>query len=167
MAASHFPRSRAPDPLKLVRADSVVVKAVAQSSGSGIVRKIRIDPRHYPLLCWRWKIDNVLLHADVTRQEKDDAPAPLRDRPRMEQRGASHTVVDSPYSSRIKVIAVENGAARQGSWTAEERNVHEEYKAVFDAEPPLIQSVALMTDTDVTHESATAYFGDIRFRKAP
>ena len=53
----------------------------------------------------------------------------------------------SPYSARIKVIPVENGASRQGSWRTEERNVYEDYRTVFETEPPPIQSVATMTDT--------------------
>jgi len=47
----------------------------------------------------------------------------------------------------------------------EERNVYEDYKRAFREEPPKISGVAIMTDTDNTGESATAYYGDIIFKR--
>ncbi|MER3424856.1 MAG: hypothetical protein C4293_18180, partial [Nitrospiraceae bacterium] len=41
------------------------------------------------------------------------------------------------------------------------------YKRVFGEEPSMISGVAIMTDTDNTGESATAYYGDILFKKEP
>jgi hypothetical protein len=48
----------------------------------------------------------------------------------------------------------------------EERNIDEDYRKAFGGEPPMINGVAIMTDTDNTKESAVAYFGDIVFKKA-
>jgi hypothetical protein len=53
-----------------------------------------------------------------------------------------------------------------GRWQVEERNVYEDYKRAFGMEPPPISGVVIMTDTDDTEESATAYYGDIVFRSA-
>jgi hypothetical protein len=47
----------------------------------------------------------------------------------------------------------------------EERNVLEDYRKAFGEDPPLINGVAIMTDTDNTGESAVAYYGDIWFKK--
>jgi len=60
---------------------------------------------------------------------------------------------------------VESGVERVNQWVSEERNVYEDYKKAFGDEPPLISGVAIMTDTDNTGESATAYYGDIIFNK--
>jgi hypothetical protein len=57
--------------------EAVVVKAVSESSSSGLVREIKINPRDYPLVQWRWKVTNVLHKGDVTRKEGDDYPARL------------------------------------------------------------------------------------------
>ena len=46
------------------------------------------------------------------------------------------------------------------------RNLYQGYKKAFGEEPPLISGVAIMTDTDNTGESATAYYGDILFKKS-
>jgi len=55
--------------------------------------------------------------------------------------------------------------ARLNQWLNEERNIYEDYKKAFGEEPSMISGVAIMTDTDNTGESATAYYGDIVFKK--
>jgi hypothetical protein len=54
---------------------TVVVKAVSDQSASGLTRAISIDPRQYPVLQWRWKVNNILRQGDVTRKDGDDYPA--------------------------------------------------------------------------------------------
>jgi len=55
--------------------DTVVVKAVSAQSASGLMRKISVNPKQYPLLAWRWKVNNVLQRGDVNRKDGDDYPA--------------------------------------------------------------------------------------------
>ena len=55
--------------------DRVVVKAVSYQAASGLTRAISIDPAEYPLIEWRWKVNNVLQKGDVTRKDGDDYPA--------------------------------------------------------------------------------------------
>jgi hypothetical protein len=55
----------------------VVVKAVSRGSSSGLTREVAIDPEEYPIVEWRWKIENVLQKSDVTAKEGDDYPARL------------------------------------------------------------------------------------------
>jgi hypothetical protein len=40
-----------------------------------LIRKIKIDPKEYPIVQWRWKVSNLLQKGDVTRKEGDDYPA--------------------------------------------------------------------------------------------
>lgn len=54
-----------------------VLRARANSSGSGIVREIRIDPRRHPLLAWQWKVMRVLEKGDLKTKAGDDYPARL------------------------------------------------------------------------------------------
>lgn len=76
-------------------------------------------------------------------------------------------IVDNAYTDFAKMIVVRSGSAGVGTWVEEQRNVYEDYKKAFDEEPPLVSGVAIMTDTDNTGESATAYYGDIVFLRAP
>ena len=78
---------------------------------------------------------------------------------------AKDTIVPNPYTERAMMVVVESGAADLNRWVSEERNVYEDYKAAFGDEPSLISGVAIMTDTDNTGESATAFYGDIVFKR--
>jgi hypothetical protein len=54
---------------------TVVVKAVSDQSASGLTRAIAIDPAAYPVIQWRWKVNNVLHKGDVSSKAGDDYPA--------------------------------------------------------------------------------------------
>ena len=53
----------------------VVIKAVSNQAASGLTRALSIDPVEYPLIEWRWKVNNVLREGDVSRKDGDDYPA--------------------------------------------------------------------------------------------
>jgi hypothetical protein len=74
-------------------------------------------------------------------------------------------VVPNAYTDRSMMIVVQSGVENLNAWVEEERNLYYDYKKAFNEEPPMISGVAIMTDTDNTGESATAYYGDILFRK--
>jgi hypothetical protein len=76
------------------------------------------------------------------------------------------TIVASAYTDRSRLIVVESGDENVDRWMEEERNVYEDYRRAFGDEPPLVNGIAIMTDTDNTGETATAYYGDIIFKKA-
>jgi hypothetical protein len=54
---------------------TIVVKAVSEQSASGLTRTLSIDPAVYPVIQWRWKVNNVLDGGDVSRKDGDDYPA--------------------------------------------------------------------------------------------
>lgn len=178
--------------------NEVVVRAVAESSASGLVREIKINSKEYPIVQWRWKVVNTLKKGDVSRKEGDDYSARIYitfeyDPSRLgffdkakyeiirllygqyppigainyiwESKAPAGTMVPNPYTDRVIMIVVESGESRLNQWVSEERNLYEDYKKAFGKEPPLISGVAIMTDTDNTDESATAYYGDILFKK--
>jgi hypothetical protein len=63
---------------RLVKEDGVVVvQAVSEASASGLTREIRVDPREYPVIQWRWKVAALVEKSDVTRKKGDDYPARL------------------------------------------------------------------------------------------
>lgn len=65
-----------PSTYTLVRdGGAVVVRAHAEDSASGLVRRVRIDLAEYPVMAWRWKVDGVIARGDVTRRDGDDYPA--------------------------------------------------------------------------------------------
>jgi hypothetical protein len=178
--------------------DTVVVKAVAEASASGLTREIKINPTEYPIIQWRWNVTNILEKGDVHRKEGDDYPGRIYitfeyDPSKLsffekaeyktiklfygqypplaainyiwESKAPVGTMVPNPYTDRVMMFVVESGEAKLNQWVVEERNVYEDYKKAFKEEPPMISGIAIMTDTDNTGESATAYYGDILFKK--
>ena len=83
-----------------------------------------------------------------------------------ESRAPIGTMVPNPYTDRVMMFVVQSGLERLDTWVTEGRNVYEDYKKAFGEEPPPISGVAIMTDTDNTGESATAYYGDILFSQS-
>lgn len=69
--------------------------------------------------------------------------------------------VPNPYTERVRMIVVESGDEKAGQWLSERRNIVDDYRQAFHEEPPAISGIAIMTDTDNTGESATAWYGDI------
>ncbi len=80
-------------------------------------------------------------------------------------RAPEGTAVPNPYSDKAMMIAVESGDQAAGRWVSERRNILEDFRRVFGKAPPPISGVAIMTDSDNTGESATAWYGDIVFQR--
>lgn len=75
--------------------------------------------------------------------------------------------IDSPYTRRVKMVAVESGSAHTGHWRPARVHVGDDYRRLFGAPPPPLQAVAIMTDTDNTGSDAIAYYADLAFEAAP
>jgi hypothetical protein len=82
-----------------------------------------------------------------------------------ERKAPIGAVIDNAYTDFVKMVVVESGPQKIGVWVDESRNIYEDYKNAFGEEPPLINGVAIMSDTDNTKERVTAYYGDIVFLK--
>ena len=69
----------------------------------------------------------------------------------------------SPFTDRVRVIVAESGDAHLNQWVTVRRNIVDDFRAAFGEDPLQVSGVAVATDTDNTGESATAFYGDIRF----
>lgn len=74
-------------------------------------------------------------------------------------------ITPNPYTDRVMMIVSQSGADSTGRWVDERRNLLEDYRRAFSEDPPLISGIAIMTDSDNTGESATAWYGDIIFSR--
>lgn len=52
-----------------------VVKAESNESASGLTKNIRFNPKEYPYLSWRWKVNKTISETDVTSKSGDDYAA--------------------------------------------------------------------------------------------
>jgi hypothetical protein len=173
----------------------VVVKAMSDASASGLTKAVRIDPKEFPIVRWRWKVENLLQKSDATRKDGDDYPARLYitfeyDPEKVsfgkklkykagqalfgdipigaisyvwETKAQVGAIIDNAYTDFVKMVVVESGPSQIGLWVDESRNIYDDYKRAFGEEPPMINGIAIMSDTDNTKERAIAYYGDIVF----
>ena len=62
----------------LVKEDGrTVVRASANASASGLSQDVRVNPKDFPLLRWRWKVPELIAGADNTRRNTEDSPVRL------------------------------------------------------------------------------------------
>ncbi len=62
-----------------------------------------------------------------------------------------------PFTDFSRLLMCRSRADPLGIWFEEERNLYADYQLAFSAESPLLIGIGIMTDTDNTGESATAY----------
>ncbi len=174
-----------------------VIRAESRKSASGLIYPIEINLTEYPVIEWRWKVQNLIQKGDVYRKAGDDYAARIYitfayDKNRgsfikkakyraarllfgeipiaainyvWDGKAATGTIVANAYTDFVRMIVVESGPEKVGQWVSEAHNLYKDYKAAFGEEPPLVNGVAMMTDTDNTGEEVIAYYGEIRFRR--
>jgi len=76
------------------------------------------------------------------------------------------TIVPNAFTGRVRMIVVDSGEAHVGQWQSYQRNIVEDYRKAFGEDAPAISGVAIMTDTDNTGESATAWYANITLHRA-
>lgn len=74
------------------------------------------------------------------------------------------TVLPSPYTERVRLIALDSSEKQLDRWVDLRRNVREDYRRAFGEEPGDIVGVGIFTDVDANGAPGKAYYGDIRFR---
>lgn len=79
-----------------------------------------------------------------------------------------NTIIPNPRTTRVQMVVASSGAAGVGEWQSLSRNLREDYKRVYGEEPGKLMAYGVLTDTDNTGESVTAWYGDILFKpRAP
>lgn len=73
----------------------------------------------------------------------------------------SRDIVTSAYTARARMILLEQGPAKVGAWAEEEVDIIADYHRAFGTDPPETVTIGIMSDTDNTHGSATAYVTDL------
>jgi len=154
-----------------------ILKARSESSASGLVRKIDIDLTKTPYMNWSWKVDNILTGVDETSKSGDDYAARIyvvisgglffwRTRA-ISYAWASQQPAEqhwpNAFTDHALMIAVQSGQKNVGQWVNEKRNILLDIQNLLGIDKTAINAVAIMTDTDNSKQSATAYYGDIYF----
>ena len=156
-----------------------VLQASSSNSASALIQRIKIDPKEYPVLRWRWKIAATIPSGDARVKNQDDYPARIYVIFPHWFKPLSRTInyiwanklpvgesIPSPYFQRSVMLAVESGNEKAGEWIVEERNLLDDYRRLFGEDPSPVGGIAIMTDTDDTGEEALAWYDDLKFISA-
>lgn len=164
-----------------------VLKAVSQSSASGMAKEKKIDLLKTPYLNWSWKISNKLTNLDETKKSGDDYAArvyvvkdggwKIWNTRALNYVWSSNQPKGSQWDNafvgdKAKMLALQGLNDSIGEWVTEKRNVYQDLIDTFGDKGSAkkneeayryIDAVALMTDTDNSQTDAIAYYGNIFF----
>jgi hypothetical protein len=153
------------------------IRAQSHNAASGLVRKIKVDLTKTPYLHWRWRIDNVLHDVDEKSKSGDDYPARIYvivsggwffwQTRALNYVWSSNQPVGSTwpnaFTGNAVMLAVRSGESPLQKWQSESRNVLQDLSTYLHKSFTQIDAVAIMTDTDNSHQNASAYYGEIYF----
>lgn len=154
-----------------------VLKAISKQSASGLVREIEVDLTKTPYMNWSWKVDSILSDVEETKKSGDDYAARVyvvisdgfffwQTRALSyvwASKQAKGSTWQNAFTGKATMVAVESGEDSVGEWVEEKRNVLDDINNLLGIDATRIDAVAIMTDTDNSRQSATAYYGDIFF----
>lgn len=162
-----------PDPIS----KTVALQAASNASASGRYRKLVVDLTKTPFLNWSWKVLDPLTEVDENSKSGDDFSARLYVVVERGIMGMSSLSVNyvwatmhdvgsawaSPYTSRVRLIALDAKAAGLHSWRSHKRDVRADLREQFGEDIRSIDAIAIMTDTDDSGGHARTLYGDIWF----
>ncbi len=165
----------------------LVLKAESVHAASGLVKEIKIDLKRTPYINWSWRIENTLPHLNETTLQGDDYAARIYivksggwqvwNTRALNYVWSSNQPAGSRWDNafvgdKAKMLAVRGLQDHTGQWFSEKRNVYQDLINMFGDKGSdkrnekayrFIDGVAIMTDTDNSFTSATAYYGEIYF----
>jgi hypothetical protein len=151
------------------------LRLMSDKTSFSLQRSVNVDLRRYPVLTWKWKVKKLPQGGDFRKSKTDDQAAQVflaftKTKAIVYLWDTSATqglMLDAPgpFFMTIKAVVVRSGERDAGKWVTETRNVYEDYKKLFNAEPPAVNGVRLQINSQHTGTSAESYFADVLFRK--
>ena len=146
------------------------IKATSNTAASGLFHKIEYEAKEQPILRWSWKIERTKTGDDYAARIYVVFPSLLFWKTSAlnyiwANKLPKGEALPNAFIGNAMMIAVESGNGLAGQWLHEEHNIYEDFKKYFKTEPPKVGAIAIMTDTDNTGESVTAWYGPIMIGK--
>ncbi|OLD37647.1 MAG: hypothetical protein AUI57_10250 [Candidatus Rokubacteria bacterium 13_1_40CM_2_68_8] len=149
---------------------------------SSVIRKDirgKVNLKETPILVWSWKAVTLPKNGDCRKKSADDQAAQLYVVwPRFPEAVRSQiigyiwdttapagSIVKSEKTSTVTYVVMRSGPADLGKWITERRNVVEDYKKIYGAEPDSPGYISIAIDSDDTTSFAESVFGSILLRK--
>jgi len=154
-----------------------VLHLISEKGSFGLAKKILIDIKEYPYLNFRWKVTELPRNGDFRKKETDDQAAQIyvafgtfkltaKIVGYLWENKAPQLITGvSPVWSKTRLIVLESGPEKIGKWVCEKRNIYNDYKELFEKEPPKAKLISLYINSQHTKSRAESYFGEIYFSK--
>ena len=127
-----------------------------------VTKKFNWEIAKHPILSWRWRVNEVPPGADERFTEKNDSAAgvtvvygtkfpftPITIKYVWSATLPAGAVAYRPGRGRAHVIVLGSGAENLGEWVTIERNVFDDYVAIFGKKPPKKpKAVAIQSDAN-------------------
>jgi hypothetical protein len=165
--------------IELVRGENALaVRLRSARTSFALHRDVVVSLDEFPTLAWSWKVTRLPAGGDVREGGRDDQAAqvyvvfPRWPSPRTQSDVIGYvwdttapvgTTLTSSKAPNVKIIVVESGPARLGTWQRQRRNVAADYEALFRRPPPRVGAIAIMIDTNDTRTVAESTIGDLMF----
>ncbi|MBM4331095.1 MAG: DUF3047 domain-containing protein [Deltaproteobacteria bacterium] len=157
------------------------LRLLSAGDAFGLKKEISFDIRKYPYLSWRWRATKLPKGGDIRKRDTDDQagqiyvifpkfPAFINSRSvgyiwdNKAPAGFSGT---STAYSKMKYVVLQSGASKLNQWISETRNVYEDYKKLFQEDPPTVGTVLLYINSQHTKSQAACDYADIYFSAIP
>lgn len=148
------------------------VKTAGGNTSLGI--QVSFNTDRYRYLSWRWRVHQLPRGAREDRRRLADSAAGVYvifngklKLNRIIKYVWSSTlepgvVTESPFNRRTKIIVLRCGEASAGKWIEEMVDIFEDYRRIFGTQPPPVQAIAIMSDSDNTESIVEADYDDFR-----
>ena len=169
-------------PLELDRNHKAVtiIKRVFKTNSDSGKNKVFLNPKDYPILTWRWRVHELPKGSDERVETKEikrsDSAAGIY--VYLQKEGLDPYIMKYVWSETLPegtrllspssngsfqahICVVKSGSKKLGLWETERVNIYDDFKLLFNKEPPRILGIGILTDADSTHTSAKADYDDI------
>ena len=157
------------------------IKLLSKKSSFGYKKKLNLSVKDYPYLHWSWQARKLPKGGDFRKRETDDQagqlyllfprfPAKLNTRILgylWENEAPKGTSGTSTARSKFKCIVLRDKTDPLWTWYKESRNVYEDYKRLFEEEPPDLGTIAIYVNSQHTGSEAEILYGPIYFTHEP
>lgn len=154
-----------------------VIRLESEETSFALHRDVEVDLTAFPYLTWAWRVDALPHGGDVRQPDSDDQAAqlyvvfprfPAMVRSRIvgyvwDSSAPAGSTLVSAATPLARIVVLQSGSVRTGRWVQETRNLLEDYRRLFQEDPPPVGRITLLINSQHTRSRAVAWFGPIRF----
>jgi hypothetical protein len=154
--------------------DNILHLKCANASFS-LERAVSLSPLQHPFVTWSWKAMKLPDSGDVRKKSRNDQGLQLLlafENSKIisyvwDANAPAGTVTDEslgwPLNVAVKVIVVQSGTDRINEWVTHTRDVYQDYRRLFNEDPPSLKGLRIQANTQYTQDRSEGMVRDITF----